>query len=131
MRRVLVLLTALALVWSGGCSAPEDESAWLRDARPLLERAGAVKAEMSRGDFDPAVSRSLILETRAALAAFEPVDEHGAEFEQLIRDAMDYYGEGLKAYEARLPEVSRQWIGQANETIAEARRLVERYEQER
>jgi len=130
MRRILVLLTAFALVWGGGCSAPEDESAWLRDARPLLQRAEAVEAEMSRDDFDPVVSRSLIAETWNALAAFEPVDEHGAEFEQLIRDAMDSYGEGLKAYETRLPGVGRQWIDQANETVEDARELLARYEQE-
>jgi|GEM_PF-5656591 len=130
-KRTLVLLTALALVWTaGGCGAPEDESAWIPAARPLLETAEAVETEMSRDDFDPEVAKSLIFSTRQALAAYEPVDEHGAEFDQLVHDAMDYYISGLKAHEKKLPSTTRQWIDQANETVEKARQLIERYEQE-
>ncbi|HSQ21784.1 MAG TPA: hypothetical protein VLQ52_03160 [Coriobacteriia bacterium] len=130
-RRILVLLTALALVWTaGGCGTPEDESAWIPGVQPLLEAAESVEAEMSRDDFDPEVAKSLIFETREALAAYEPVDEHGAEFDQLIHDAMTYYISALKAHDKKLPGTTRQWIDQANGTVEEARQLMERYEQE-
>ena len=130
MRGILALLVVLALSGAGGCGEPEDESAWIPGVQPLLEAAEAVEAEMSREDFDPEVAKALIAATREALAAYEPVEEHGAEFDQLIHDAMDYYISGLKAHEKQLPGITRQWIDQASGTIEKARQLIERYEQE-
>jgi hypothetical protein len=130
MRSILGLLMVVVLASAGGCGEPEDESAWIPGVQPLLEAAEAVEAEMSRDDFDPEVAKSLIAATREALAAYEPIEEHGAEFDQLIHDAMDYYISGLKAYEKKLPGITRQWIDQANGTVEEARQLIERYEQE-
>ncbi|MBN2840512.1 MAG: hypothetical protein JXP37_06135 [Coriobacteriia bacterium] len=130
MRSILGLLVVVALASASGCGAPEDESAWIPGVQPILEAAEAVEAEMSREDFDPEVAKSLIFETRQALAAYEPVDEHGAEFDQIIHDAMDYYVSALKAHEKKLSNTTRQWIDQANGTVEKARQLIARYEQE-